>query len=635
MLFKYSLVRFLVAIFIVIAGLGVYHMVTVSGEQSEPKIMLLRLEDVGPGGQYDSIEQLGKLRTVLEYFEQQGVRYQIGVIPRWINILPDKSVYNRSLDQRDDPYIEAFGRLLRQAASAGAVIGMHGYTHQVGTELRSDGQHESGIGNEFDVKDMQETATASFADERVREGLRIMDEAGIVPYFWEAPHYHTAPEQQQVFRSYFGLIYENVLENPKQPAVQYVQEANSGYGAPSFGSVYVPTPFSFIPYNRDERLILDQLGKSERIPSFFYHPFLEFKYLLPVLDENGRQVIRDGLPEFKYSDKAKSNMQKLIPAVKERGYTFYSIHDYVPFTPAHHVRLPGGKASQVKWADVSGDRQADAVAWDEVSGAVTVQRCDFRSRRNAQQPAAEQWAIIPRGIGDQFVLFDGNRDGYADLWIVRASGLLEEYWSDGRKFSRGVSARVGMPMPLAAAEALRLPNGGWAIAGPAADEGYLYGFVNEKGVWKTVEPVKWKNSIPFQNVQLSLDGNTGAEHMLFLKKRGGSGFRLEIQTDGGKPKWKSAKIDLDLPDDDGIVRVGDFNGDGLEDALVWDEETNGFAVFKRASEGVYRKLSSFGPWGRQNGRLMLEDFDGNGKVDLGLINLDDRTVDVALSFESM
>lgn len=629
--FKYAIIRYVLAFTVLISGLGVYHMVEVSGEQSDPRVMLLRLEDIGPGGQYDSIDQLGKLRAVFEYFEQQGVRYQIGVIPRWINILPDKSVYNRTLNEKDDPYIQAFVRLLHQAEAGGAVIGMHGYTHQVGMERRADDHQESAIGNEFNVSDVPETATNAFADERLQAGLEILDEAGIVPRFWESPHYHTVPEQQKVFRSYFGLIYENVLEDPKQPHVQYVRDANNGYGTSSIGSVYVPTPFSFIPYNRDERLILDQMGKSDRASSFFYHPFLEFKYLIPVLDEDGEQVIRDGLPEYQYPDKAKSNMQKLVPAVKERGYSFYSIQDYVPFTPSQQVPLPGGKASQVKWGDVTGDKQLDAVAWDDKTGAVTVKPCDLNKRRNAEQPAEEKWAVIQRGKGDQFVLVDSNRDGYADFWVLRASGWLEEYRSNGQGFVPNQTVSVELPLAWDNAEPIRLPNGGWGIVGASADGTNLLGLVNDRGVWKPVEPFKSKNA-SFKNMQISMDG-AGGESVLFLKKRGGTGLKASIQL-GDKLKWKLAKLDLNLPENDGIVRVGDFNGDGLEDALLWNDATNEGTVYLRLPEGTYRKLSSFGPWGKENGKMIVEDFDGNGKADIGMMNADNRTIDTALSFES-
>lgn len=631
-MWKYVLFRYLLAFLLVTAGGTVYHLMTVSGEQSDPRFVLLRLEDIGPGGQYDSVDKLGKLRAVLEYLGDEGVHYHLGVIPKWVNYSENGEIYNRSIDQTDDEYVAALVRLLHQAEGNGGIVGMHGYTHQVGETKRTDGQQETGIGNEFSIAGLPETDTLEYADNRIREGLKLFRAAEITPDFWETPHYHTSSELQKVFRSYFGLIYENVPENPNQPAMQFVKDGNQRYGAASLASAYIPTPFSFIPYNRDERLILDQLGKSNRIPSFFYHPFLEFKHLLPVYDENGNQEVRDGLPEYRYPDKNRSNLQKLVSEIKERGYKFYSIHDYIPFTPGRGVNLVAGQSDAVRLGDVTGDRQTDIVEWNAKTGDVLMTEGSFRGFRNDSRPGSEVWATIPYRKGDRFVLADQNNDGRADLWIIRSSGAVNVYRSDKDRFT--LSQSFNLPekaLPWENTYVIKQRDGSLVLAGTEAEGSQLYAYVFRNGSWLPVEPLKWRPGI-FQSLQVVRSEENGSERFFAARANSGSGVSLEVES--GKPVWKITKHNFKLPFTDDEMLLGDYNGDGLEDVIVWNRQQKTGTVFQQTKEKEFVKLSSFGPWGDEGGRLIVNDFDGNGKADLGMFGPDGRILDIACSFES-
>lgn len=631
-MWKSGLFRYVLAFFIVSVIGTAYHLVTVSGEQSDPKFVLLRLEDIGLGGQYENPDKLGKLRAVLEYLGEEGVRYHLGVIPKWVNYSAEGQTYNRSIDQTDDEYVAAFVRLLRQAEENGGVIGMHGYTHQVGETKRPDNQQETGIGNEFSVAGLPETDTVEYADNRVREGLKLFRSVGITPHFWETPHYHTTSKLQEVFRSYFGLIYENVPENPNQPAMQIVKDAKTGFGEASLSSAYIPTPFSFIPYNRDERLILDQLGKSNRIPSFFYHPFLEFKYLLPVVDEYGHQVIRDGLPEYRYPDNNKTNLQKLVSEIKERGYKFYSIHDYIPFTPGQRINTLASNTGSVRLADVTGDRQADTVVWSEKTGAVMVTEGSFLGTRNESQPPSRVWGTIPYRKGDRFALADTDSDGRADLWIVRSSGTVEVYLSDNNRFSLFRTWNLGArTLPWEDAHVLRQRDGSLVLAGTEAEGNQLFAYVLRNGSWSAVEPLKWRGSM-FKSLQIVRDERNGSERFFVARKNSGTGVTLEVES--GKTIWKWTKQDFHLPFTGDELLLGDFNGDGLEDVYVWERKQRTGTVFQQTKDKEFAKLSAFGPWGDEGGSLIVNDFDGNGKADLGILGPDGRMLDIALSFES-
>ncbi|WP_442604198.1 DUF2334 domain-containing protein [Paenibacillus sp. KN14-4R] len=642
MLQKLRFWRYLMIWLVVLVTLDVFRMVPVSGEPSDPKMMLLRLEDIGPGGQFDSLENLGKLRAVLDYLNEQQVKVHLAVIPRWLNITEDNRVYDKSLDQVNDPYIQAFNRVLHHEEENGNVIGMHGYTHQVGTIRRTDGHHESGIGNELDVNNVPETSTAEFAKERIEAGLRIFKSAGFIPKFWEAPHYHFATGQDKVFRSYFGVLYENELEKPNQAYVNVKNERPTGFGSSSLGAVYVPTPFSYVPYNQDEKIILNQVGQK-KLASFFYHPFLEFKFLQPVKDSAGEPVLRDGIPEYSYIGSNKSKLQRIVHEMKGKGYTFSTIHDVTPFTPANSIPLGLDKgAARIRTGDVTGRGESAVVRWMD-NGDFIVQKGEFRDVRNIEQSAPQTWLRTTRNKGDQFTLVDDNEDGKKDLWILRANGKIEAYHSNGQQFLFYQSWNVQVNEEWNDVQAFKPAKGECVIAGVSKDMSKLYGYHMRQGELKSIAPLKAK-SLPFRHLSVTKESKESPESLFVPKKNADSGVRLEYVSAEGK--WKFKRISLGIPVDSGEIRLGDFNGDGREDALHWDDVRQTFTVYLRDEQDNYQWLSSFGPWGMPGARLLIDDFDGNGKMDIGLIENEaikpdnpkaeagQWVLDVALSYET-
>ncbi len=455
--------------------IGLYHIITVEGADNNPRFMMLRLEDIGPGGYYSTPEGLGKLRAVFDYLHQQHVHYSMAVIPRWINISQDGKRYDRAIDQLDNDYIQAFDRVLREAVEHGGSIGMHGYTHQVGDVYREDGHQASGIGNEFNVVDMPETATTAFAEQRVQEGYRRFRLANLSPHFWEAPHYHTTPEQDKVFRSYFGLFYQpDVTIDSNPPAAQYINVLNKGFGNTSFGNVYVPTTLSYIPSGKDEKFILNQMGKTERINSFFYHPFLEFSHLVPVVDDWGEQMLKDGIPQYQYAGENKSVLQRLITQIHLKGYPFYSIHDYVPFTPSVSLKVGSTKSTLVQIGNVAGRNQDDIVTWDKKTSNLSVIQAQYKGLRNENQPAPQVWASLPYTDGSSFTLNRMNDRNKKGLWVVRPSGKLESYSSNGTSFTRQQIWTIPAKRWYDLYE-LRQPNGDCILAGQSQDRSQLLG----------------------------------------------------------------------------------------------------------------------------------------------------------------
>ncbi|TXK76946.1 DUF2334 domain-containing protein [Paenibacillus sp. N3.4] len=490
-------------------------MITVEGADNNPRFIMMRLEDIGPGGYYSTLEGIGKLRATLEYLHQQHVQFSLAVIPRWKNVMTDGTLYDRSIDQIDEPYIQAFNKVLQNAAQMSGTVGMHGYTHQVGDERREDGQQASGIGNEFNIADRPETTTTTFAQNRLEEGYKKFRIAGLTPHFWEAPHYHTNPEQDNVFRSYFGLLYQpNTALNPNPTTAQYENIVNKGYGHSSLGNVFVPTTLSYIPNGKDEKFILNQIGKIERIHSFFYHPFLEFNYLSPVVDEMGNALIRDGIPEYTYPAENKSILQKLIAQMRVKNMPFYSIHDYVPFTPAERITVGTSKSVLVQIGNVTGRGQSDIVKWDKKNATMSVIQGQYRELRNEVQPVPKVWASIPYAEGSAFTLNsmdDSNKQG---LWIVRPNGKLESYTSNGSDFVKKQSWKIPNSRWYDLYE-LRQPNGDCVLAGQSQDQSQLQGLYLHNGTVSPIKPYTFRSTSSRDLIVRDLHNNQGQSLFLF------------------------------------------------------------------------------------------------------------------------
>ncbi|MED4601419.1 DUF2334 domain-containing protein [Paenibacillus validus] len=617
--------RLFVSILLLGSVFTAYHMAGVQGEARIPPFVLIRLEDVGPGGQYGSIEQLGKLRAVLEYLQEQHVAYHIALIPRWIDYPKDGPAYDVRLDQADHPYVAAFQKVVKDALSSGAIVGMHGYTHQVGQSRRDDGHHESGIGNEFDVADVAETQTKAFAEERMREGLAIFRNAGITPQFWEAPHYHTTAAQDEVFRSYFGLQYQSEVQAHRNaPAAIYMNGRNEGS---TLGAAYVPTPFDYIPSNKDERVILDRLGKSDNIGSFFYHPFLEFKSLIPVTDEEGDQLYRDGLPVYRYPDKNVSVLQKLVAGLKAKGYAFYSIQDYVPFTPAQHVTAADGSLSRLLLGDADGDGQVDRIDWNERNGDVSVTLGRYQGVRNEQPGQAAKWGRMAYKKGAAAAVSGRDEKGPCSVWKADPNGKLERYAASGGRFepsgSWTIDARAWDSLYT-----LPLAGGDLLVAGLTQERRELYGWLLHKDEMRPLKPYKLRSELRSELQARRESGGT-----LFAAKDGASAG-IEFKPDTQKLEWTAARAGLDLPNEEGKLRFGDYNGDGLEDVFRWNSRTMTGTVYLRTNEAGWKLLSGFGPWGVPGAepKLWIADADGNGKSDLALQDGKSGDLDVALSF---
>ncbi|HYK74240.1 MAG TPA: VCBS repeat-containing protein, partial [Pseudoneobacillus sp.] len=80
--------------------------------------------------------------------------------------------------------------------------------------------------------------------------------------------------------------------------------------------------------------------------------------------------------------------------------------------------------------------------------------------------------------------------------------------------------------------------------------------------------------------------------------------------------------------------VGDWNGDGRSDLIVYSAETGVWREYENEGNGKFHPLDNdFGPWAQGTGRMgFVADFDGNGKTDIGSYDKTKHNLDIALSF---
>lgn len=285
------------------------------------KPALLRLEDVGPGGPYASAEDLGKLRAVFAWLREEQVPFHVALIPRWKNLLPDGTWYEKGIDAgRPDTYLRQFIGLMVDAQRRGALFGMHGYTHQYGNQKLPGNDQDSAVGSEFNVEGQPESQTVAYAEERILKSLAAFRKAGLYPEFWESPHYNDTPEQEEVFGKYVRVLY--------QPDAAGRAEDNM-YIADS-GTVYVPTPLDYIHEQNTVAQVLERLKTFQGLASIFFHPILEFDDLEKVLGTDGTPVMMQGLPLYRYPPGKESNLQRLVRGFRQKGFAWACLYEVVP-----------------------------------------------------------------------------------------------------------------------------------------------------------------------------------------------------------------------------------------------------------------------------------------------------------------
>lgn len=282
---------------------------------------LLRLEDIGPGGYYETTEGQIKLRAVADYLYMQNIPFHVAVISRFID--PNRE-YDCTISNPFDAVSVRFVDTLQTLRTRGGSLGMHGYTHQ-------HGQSVSGEGYEFayegclkdcppDDSPISLSGTVhmqrSYAYARFHMGLSAFQAAGLRPDWFETPHYAASTVQRKILEACSWLMYEN---NPLEPSRRQVTSISA---ASIVGrTYYVPTPLGYVSgedTNRDVTRIMNEVSdyRQEDLASFFYHPFLEFPYI----------HIRKYAPPY-YEEQ--TPLKRLIQHMLTSGRRFVNMQDLI------------------------------------------------------------------------------------------------------------------------------------------------------------------------------------------------------------------------------------------------------------------------------------------------------------------
>jgi predicted deacetylase len=595
---------------------------------------LIRLEDVGPGGPYQSKEQLGQLRAVIDYLANENVPFHVSVIPRDRRLQGDHHWVDISIehpDEKSQPFIQ----LMRYAEQRGGILGMHGYTHQYGNQKRPDGYENTSIGREFDVPDAPETKTTAYAAERIERSLQAFQRAGLHPLYWESPHYADTWGQRRVFSSYMGILYEpNYQDIRSFKDIVYQEEVNR-FGNPSLGAVYVPAPLRYVQDGNSVTRILQEAGKGNLLASLYFHPYLEFPFLEPVLDANGKPVIRDGLPEFRYKPGSVSYLHRLVSGLRKEGYRFGTLFDVVPFAPAHRIPLPQG-ASFVGAADLQGKGWADRIAMDARRGKVYVQAKSLDWPRNQDTGAWELWLDGNRPLTGTPLFADWNGDGRPGLLLVQTNGICQLYRNTGRQFVFG--------------QEFRLPSDGEKpLNGVAVEEGRpglllwnrqtgqarLYRFQGEREEVDRLQipplPVGPRNEGDGECLLADVNGD-GRTDLVFWSRREHVAYVSFAEENESFLPWRVVYRAVAYA----VAVTGDVNGDGKADLLLFYPKEGILEVARSTGTGFVREGGRFGPWARGENRVVsTADLDGNKKEDILSYSPADGVVDVALSYQGI
>ena len=260
-------------------------------DAAEQHPALLRIEDVHPNIDLD------RLKSVIDYLYHNNIPFGIGLVPVYKNPATGEEVH-----LRDRPQLV---ETLKAAEAKGAIIIMHGYTHQRTGETVVD--------YEFWDRDTHAPPADENAAEirwRVESAMQETSEQGIYPSIWETPHYAASDLTHSIVAEHFGVVWER-REAP------------------------------FFPYP----VFLNQTGQLDLPETLGYVNPAEGNDAQKLLDFARKQlVVRDGYAAAFFHPSADLNeLKKLVGGLQEMGYSFES--------PAQTAGLAYTPALAQTWVD--------------------------------------------------------------------------------------------------------------------------------------------------------------------------------------------------------------------------------------------------------------------------------------------
>ena len=260
----------------------------------------LRIEDVELTNTTYDKDFFEKLRIMANYLSKKNVPFHIAWIPRYVN--PEANVDNNPLVINDFSNAEQVYSL-DYCLNHNGLIGLHGYTHQVGKE-------ESAVGSEFGKF---APSIEGFKD-KMEKAIRTASYLNIPITFFEAPHYVISKEQTIEAEKLFKILYYPYSFDGKNKLISSKPQLSPNNGS----SYYIDTPLDYISLDDIESSLNNiKNADTKKMGSIFYHPRLEFKYISLSMEDN--------IPSYEY--KSGSILERMINSLEEKGFKMSKVAD--------------------------------------------------------------------------------------------------------------------------------------------------------------------------------------------------------------------------------------------------------------------------------------------------------------------
>jgi hypothetical protein len=232
---------------------------------------MVRIEDVSA----DS--NPADLRRVADVLNRRGIPFQVALIPIYKD--PGRRIELYLSDRPE--VVEA----LRYMVARGGAIVLHGVTHQLHGASADDFEFWDTL-NAKPTADSSQEAMAHKLEAGLEECFRV----GLYPIAWETPHYTASLAHYRSLARVFTHAYERRMVVDQSGTEQFFP-----YEAEDFlGQSIIPENLGYVNgEDPDPEKIVEAAGRllavRDPIASFFFHPYLESRYLETATDALRRQ----------------------------------------------------------------------------------------------------------------------------------------------------------------------------------------------------------------------------------------------------------------------------------------------------------------------------------------------------------
>lgn len=263
-----------------------------------PTKAIVRFEDVSPAINHRELDSAAALLA------NQGIPFAVATVPLYLDPL-DLNPADGGKNEIKLPGSKV-GRVLKKYYKKGyANIIHHGTTHQWGSTANP---YNAVTGDDFEFfrvtinsdnslnfEGAVENDSGEWALDRIAKGQKLLSDAGLKPFAWEAPHYMASETDYLAIKTQYPVHYGRMLYTSPIDSSRYVGQffpyviEKDYYGyrqVPESIANIEPAPFEgYRPLFPEDLIRHAQKLKVVRdgIASFFYHPYLGTEYLDEVV----------------------------------------------------------------------------------------------------------------------------------------------------------------------------------------------------------------------------------------------------------------------------------------------------------------------------------------------------------------